>query len=892
MTLPAKPTNPKQSPLRQLFGLAAIVWTAVAVATLTMELSDQRNFVAANALSIARAGFEKDIAFRRWAAKHGGVYVPVTEETPPNPYLEIPEREIRTPSGQLLTRMNPAYMSRQLYENSRSSAGSPHGHITSLNPIRPENAPDPWERKALESFEKGGSEFSGFQTLSGAKYFRYMHALNTEKPCLKCHAAQGYREGDIRGGISVSVPMAMLDNSMARSDRFHALIIVAVWLSGIAGLWFGFRNVNASSRALLESEERYRRQFQESKAVMLIVNPENGGIEDTNPAACGFYGFSREKICTMTVFDINCGARENVMQRLIDAKNGIVGRSQFRHLLADGRVRDVEVFSSPFHSHGTVRLHSIVIDITSQVAAERQLREKMGFAENLIYNSTAPTFVIGADHRVLIWNRALEELSGSSASDVIGTNEQWRPFYPSPRPTLADIVIDDKVEEALQLYPHLQRSRLIPDGLHSEGDYILGNRKRHLVYSSAPIRDNDGRIVAAIETVEDITERLSLEAQLLQSQKMESVGIMAGGIAHDFNNVLTVINGYADLLQLTLPENDENRYIAREISASVDRAAEMTHSLLAFSGKHDMLLQHDDLNHILNTIRKSLTRLIREDIILAIQPCEEILPVYVDRVQIEQVLINLVVNARDAVGNGGRITVSTAPSRFDETVILGNTVIPPGQYGCLCVRDSGSGIDPAMLDRIFQPFFTTKEKDKGTGLGLSIVQSIVARHNGYVTVASTPGKGTEFSIYLQNHEGGQSVKQAEPLRSVDLHGSETVLIVDDDAAITGLLRDLLEHYGYSILAAGDGVEALELLETHRESIRIVISDVIMPRMNGRELVENIRKRLPELPIIMSSGYADDIVDRAAFDELKVVFLQKPLKPLDVLTAIRIGLQQE
>lgn len=880
----------KKAPFRHLFSAAAVIWSIVAVTILVVELRDQKNFLTANALSIARASYEKDIAFRRWGAMHGGVYVPVTEKTPPNPYLDVPERDISTPSGQALTRMNPAYMIRQVYEAGRFSADVPEGHITSLKPIRPENAPDPWERKALQRLEKGGLEFSEFQTINGEPHFRYLHVLKAERPCLKCHAAQGYREDDVRGGISVTIPMALLDRSVTTSSYVHTLLISVVWMSGMTGLWFSFRRVSASSLALRESEERYRSQFQQSRAVMLIVNPYSGAIEDANPAACDYYGFSREKMLEQKIYDINCSEAEEVESRLTEVRDGIIKHFKCRHRLSDGCIRDVEVFSSPFFSQGSIHLHSIIFDITDRMAAEQQLHDKMDFAENLIYNSTAPTFVIDADHKVLIWNRSMEDLCGVKASEMIGSSLQWRAFYPSPRPCLADIVVDETAGEAAALYLHFSVSKQVPDRLHAEDDYILGGRKRRLLISSAPIRDHHGKIIAAIETIEDITERLSLEAQLLHSQKMESVGALAGGIAHDFNNVLTVISGYADLLKLTATD-DENLHIAHEISASVNRAAEMTRSLLSFSGKHDMMLQHDDLNQILAEVRKSLGRLIREDITLSIQPCGERLPIYVDRVQIEQVLFNLVVNARDAIGSGGEITLSTSSVLFEEASINGGTVILPGLYARLCVSDNGAGIAAGMIDRIFDPFFTTKEKGKGTGLGLSIVHGIVTKHGGYITVTSTPGAGTEFCIYLRKHEADQSVNQVEAIAAVNYHGSETILIVEDDASIMRMFRQLLELYGYSILEAGDGIEALEIFENNREQIRIAIVDVIMPRMNGRELVEELRKRLPELPIIMISGYTDDIVDRAALDELNAMFIQKPVNPLELLSAVRSGLEK-
>ncbi|OGU17370.1 MAG: hypothetical protein A2076_04000 [Geobacteraceae bacterium GWC2_53_11] len=874
------------------FIIATVAWTAVAVAVLIGELHDRTSFVLSNALSSARATYEKDIAFRRWAAKHGGVYVPVTAETPPNSYLKVPERDIATPSGRQLTLMNPAYMNRQVYEISQSYSGAPQGHITSLNPIRPENAPDAWEKRALLAFEKGATEFSEFQTVDGTQTFRFMRSLKTEKPCLKCHGNQGYHEGDVRGGISISIPTGEFTATVERSSRGHIAVIILIWLLGLGGLWLARRKIANDARELSESEERYRQQFQQSQAVMLIIDPVSKAIIDANPAACSYYEYPRQALLALKISDVNVSSPDELTSCLAEVLDGTKKQFVTRHRLSDGTIKNVEVFGNPVRFRGTTLLHAIIVDITGRQVAEQELHEKMDFAENLVMNSTTPTFVVNSDHQVLIWNRALEELTGVKAAETVDTDRHWQVFYRESRPCLADLVLNGDFDKAAKLYSRLSRSRLIPEGLHAEGDYIFDSRKCRLVFSAAPIHDRDGNIIAAIETMEDITERISLEEQLYQSQKMESVGELAGGIAHDFNNILTVISGYANLLKMTLPDDEENQHIAREILASVDRAADMTSSLLAFSGKHEMLMQHDDLNAIVTAIRKSLGRLIREDITLAVTPCREHLPVYADRVQIEQVLINLVVNARDATRASGTITVSTLLVQLDTTLGEGSEVIPPGQYACLSVKDGGSGIDPETVKHIFEPFFTTKEKGKGTGLGLSIVQSIVSKHQGSISVTSSPGTGSEFRMYLPLSDGHVSRKPPEVTPSASQKGSETILVVEDDDDVMKLLCDILARYGYTILPATDGVEAMEVFAAHRNEIQLAIVDVIMPRMNGREVVEKIRLQKPELPIIMTSGYTDEIIDRDSIDALNIAFLQKPVRSQELFTTIRTCLNRD
>ncbi|MEI7816740.1 MAG: ATP-binding protein, partial [Desulfuromonadales bacterium] len=260
--------------------------------------------------------------------------------------------------------------------------------------------------------------------------------------------------------------------------------------------------------------------------------------------------------------------------------------------------------------------------------------------------------------------------------------------------------------------------------------------------------------------------------------------------------------------------------------------------------------------------------------------------VFADRGQIEQLLINLVVNARDATGSGGTISVATMLVESEEPRIEGNALIPPGRYACLSVADSGSGMTDETIEHIFEPFYTTKSKGKGTGLGLSIVHSIVTKHKGWLSVTSAPGRGSEFRVYLPLYAGEMPERRSEVRQTVTLQGTETVLMVEDNSDVMKLHKEMLGRCGYTMLSASDGVEALELFSAHRDEIQIAVVDVIMPRMNGVELVGRIRQECPDLPIIMTSGYADEIIDRAAINELEVLFLHKPVKRLDLLIAIR------
>lgn len=699
-------------------------------------------------------------------------------------------------------------------------------------------------------------------------------------------------------------------NNDALSGTRHILPIVFAWMIGTLGLWFGLRRIDRDSLSLQRERNNLNAIFEASPVGIALVD-ESLNIVRTNRAARTIFTNAHDSITPMRCGEIlgcrnhsaypeGCGftpgcAACGVMtavRRTFEDSSSILHEECQMDIYRDGVATIVwlNFGTTPIRLDEKNFVLLSLEDISDLKQTEQALLDKMDFIENLLQNSTTPTFVIDANHRVLIWNRALEELTGVKAPEIIGTNEQWRPFYRSARPCLADIALDGLYEDSAELYQHLTRSRLIPNGLHAEGNFSFDKRVRHLVFSAAPICDRSGRTIAAIETLEDITERSSLESQLIHSQKMESVGVLAGGIAHDFNNVLTVISGYAGLLQILAAGNEKIQHIAVEISDSVERAADMTRSLLAFSGKHEMSLQHDDLNRILAAISKSLNRLIREDITLTIQAGLDQLNVFVDRVQIEQILINLVVNARDAMGPGGAISVMATQVESDDASLVGTTLIPPGRYACLSVRDTGKGMSVETLERIFEPFFTTKEKGKGTGLGLAIVQSITSKHRGHISVTSSTDTGTEFRVYLPLHLNQPPRRQPEPTRTISHYGYETVLIVEDDDAIMKLHQEVLGRYGYTVLGACDGVEGLEQFNAHRDEIQIAIVDVIMPRMNGRELVEQLRKEHTDLSIIMISGYTDEIVDRAAIEALDVLFVQKPIKPLDLLTAIRACLE--
>lgn len=390
-----------------------------------------------------------------------------------------------------------------------------------------------------------------------------------------------------------------------------------------------------------------------------------------------------------------------------------------------------------------------------------------------------------------------------------------------------------------------------------------------------PLRDEDGAIQGVIGVALDVTDRERLTDQLRQAQKMQAVGELAGGVAHDFNNLLMVVKGHAQLLLERLPEGAPLHHSAEQVEKAADRAASLTRQLLAFSRKQVLQPRVLDMNEVVAGMIKMFSRVIGENIEMAFLPGGKLGRVKADPGQIEQVLLNLVVNARDAMPDGGRLTLETANVELDRSYSATHASVEPGPYVMLTVTDTGCGMDAQTQSRIFEPFFTTKGPGKGTGLGLATVYGVVKQSGGYIWLYSEVGRGTTFKIYLPEVMSEVDRPAAEPDRAVEARASETVLFVEDDQAVRELVRDYLIGSGYRVLEATDGVEALKIVAAHRGTIDLLITDVVMPHLSGPELVARLSAERPGLKILFLSGYTDDTVFRHGVLEGGVAFLQKP-----------------
>ena len=419
---------------------------------------------------------------------------------------------------------------------------------------------------------------------------------------------------------------------------------------------------------------------------------------------------------------------------------------------------------------------------------------------------------------------------------------------------------------------------------------LVNRRKDGSLYSQdstmSRVLDADGRVASYVAVARDVTAALVLEAQFLQAQKMEAVGRLAGGVAHDFNNVLSVVLSYAEMLISDLKPDDPVRADVEEIRRAGLRAAALTRQLLAFSRRQVLELKVLDLSDLLVGMEKMIARLLGADVALTMLASHGLWKVKADPGQVEQIIMNLAVNARDAMPRGGKLTIETANVALDEDYASTHQDVLAGPYVQIAVSDTGIGMDQETLARIFEPFFTTKEAGKGTGLGLATVFGIVRQSGGHIWVYSEPGRGTTFKVYLPRFGGVAARPSSAPTVLTSERGSETILLVEDEDQVRVLARTILRRHGYVVLEAPNGGEALLICEQHGARIDLLLTDVVLPRMSGRQLAERLATMRPEMSVLYMSGYTDDAILLHGILDSGVAFLQKPLTPTSLTRKVR------
>ncbi len=523
-------------------------------------------------------------------------------------------------------------------------------------------------------------------------------------------------------------------------------------------------------------------------------------------------------------------------------------------------VTEYDEQGNPLKMYGTIQ------DITDRKQSEKELRESeqrfraLASSAQLVWSSDADGFIQKPD----------SSLDREAISKLSESEYYW----------WLELVHPEEREFTLEKWKESVKTREIYEIENRIADEDNGYRYYYI--RAVPVFNEDGSVREWVGMNLDITERKlaeeslhKSEAKLIQAQKLESVGRLAGGIAHDFNNMLTAINGYSDLALRKLPPNDPLRHYIEEIKKSGERSASLTQQLLAFSRKQVLKPRIIDINNIIHETHSMLSRLIGEDIQFESNLAPDIKRIKVDVGQLSQVIMNLIVNARDAMPDGGKLTIETANVVFDEQFSEFHFEAKTGRYVMLAVSDTGIGMSKEVQKNIFEPFYTTKEVSKGTGLGLSTVYGIVKQSGGYIWVYSEPGEGAIFKIYFpQVEDDVKPVAEREP--SASFHpGSETVLLAEDEDMVRNLCRQVLESCGYRVIEAQNGIEALELFKENSAKIDILMTDIVMPKMGGKELAENLRKLSPDLPILFMSGYPDDAVVRHGIIDADMNYLQKP-----------------
>jgi len=505
-----------------------------------------------------------------------------------------------------------------------------------------------------------------------------------------------------------------------------------------------------------------------------------------------------------------------------------------------------------------------------------EARGARDFLRSIAEHSPAGIVTTDVRGRITYWSPRAEELLGYRPDEVLGRPVAGlqRGGRETARALMRRLRAEDRIREH-------EAEILARDGRWVECRFSL-----------ALLRDSAGAVIGTLAILEDTSERKRLEAQLRQAQKMEAIGRLAGGIAHDFNNLLAVIMGHSDLIKGVLRKGDALAHDVEQIRRASERAATLTRQLLAFSRRQFLQTQVIDVNTLVGNLATMLRRLIGEDVQLELRLDPDAGRVSADPGQLEQVVMNLMVNARDAMPKGGRVILETAPAVLDQAFVVAHPGSTTGAHVRLSIHDTGSGMGPDVLSHLFEPFFTTKEPGRGTGLGLSTVYGIVKQHRGYIDVQSEPGRGSTFGVYLPRVDTKSAPSERPvPRERLTPGGRETVLFVEDEVALRDLMHRVLAKGGYTVLAAGDGLEALALVEAHPGRVDLVVTDVVMPRMSGPELASRIRARDPRVRLLYVSGYTADQLRPQTDLGADATLLPKPFTSDGLLRKVREVLDQ-
>lgn len=638
--------------------------------------------------------------------------------------------------------------------------------------------------------------------------------------------------------------------SQAIDGNVFAYLTKPVDVRALCGTVKNALDHRSTALALRESEERYRNLY-ETMAQGIVYRDAEGRVVSVNPAAERILGLTKEYMLGQSPNDprqpcIHEDGTDWPQETRPSAAALRTGKAVLGQVIGvmnpvEGRHRWLTMHAIPQFLPGSDELTGVCMtfeDITERKQAEEALREANEMLQAVVEQSPIAIHVLDRDGNILLWNPAAERIFGWSAEEVIGKR--------------APFVTPDKESE---FQDNLRRSlggeavtAVKTKRVRKNGEEVI------LDVSIAPIRDVGGGVVGSIGLMADVTEQKHLEAQAQHSQRMEAVGRLSSGVAHEFKNLLMGISGYTELLQIKLGSDHPDFSLTTDLLACVDKSAKLVSQLQAFSKKKPAEPCPTDLNKLVWDSEHLLARLLKEHINLQLDLCEAVQPIMADPGQIEQALVNLVLNARDAMPHGGRVTIATRSLRLDKSALLVYPDAKPGEYTELSVSDTGIGMDEATKERIFEPFFTTKQDSERTGLGLAVVYAIVRQHGGTIDVTSKVGRGATFRICLPTSDAASSEEQPVHTAGV-VRGAGTILLAEDEETVREPAKSVLEGCGYTVLCAQDGEEAVDIFRQQPAVVDMVILDVVMPKMGGKHAWQAMQAVRPDLNVLFMSGHS-------------------------------------
>lgn len=979
-----------------------LIWTILILGSFTFQWLEHRRIVEELARFAAVSTFDRDVLYRTWVTQQGGVYVPPTDATPPNPYLNIEDRDVVTQSGKRLTLVNPAYLTRQVYDLTQKTSGI-RGHITSLNLLNPNNAPDTWEKNSLEKFQNGMKDTSSLEKMDGQLYLRYMHPLQVEPGCLRCHSTQGYKVGEVRGGICISVPMAPYYASQAKEFASVSILHAFLWLFGLSVGWIGQRRFRRGEldrltavHNLQESEQRFRlvleniqdayfrfdkdgrlidaspsaasmfgyetpenmegllaqslyqdpedrdsfideimnhgqvhdrickgkkkdgsqfwaslnaqfyyddkgqmlgtegfirsiterkqaedalRASEEKYRLLFLTNPVPMWVYDTdslaflavNDFAVDHYGYSRQEFLSMTIKDIRPSEDIPYLYDVLEKYTGNLRKvGTARHHKKDGSLIDVDITAHMIEFDGHQAMFVLAMDMTEQKQAENLLRQsEEKFKAAFITSPDSININRLSDGMFISINQGFTRIMGYTEEETIGKTSLELNIW-------IDVADRNKLIAGLKEFGKVEN-------LEARFKAKDGTQRNGLMSATIINLHNVPHILSITR---DITEVKRLQQELFQSQKMLSIGTLAGGIAHDFNNILNIILGYSGLLESWKNQPEKFTESISAITHAVDRGAALVHQILTFARKTETTFEpisiRDLIGELCSMLEQTFPKVIRFNVHLG----EDIPLIHADHSQMHQVMLNLCVNARDAMPRGGTITI-TAEVYTREQIRERFSSADQEKYICISIADTGEGIDELTRSRIFDPFFTTKEMGKGTGLGLAVVYGVIQSHHGFIDVKSALGQGSMFQLFMPVPAvAARNVIFQRTAESPVYGHAETILVVEDEEFIIETLSYELEKSGFSVLTARDGMEAISKYQEHLKEIVLVVTDMGLPAMTGIDVFKKLKELNPLVKVIFTSGFFEPEERTELQNAGAIGFIQKPYRPEDVVRKIQ------